>query len=198
MYERPWPNGNATSSAARVVPAVADEQALAVADVRELAREVEERRGVLEAQRDRLGELRRRVDLAEQHVGGRAAAGLAEQPGLEDRGHAVGEGQRDDAAVREHDDGVRVGREHRVEQRELVGRQVDVFAVVALGLEAGRQAEEHDGDVGSGCRGHGLVARAPRSRRRRRRRDAEALRRRRRPGRERADPVERACRGASG
>ena len=92
------------------------------------------------------------LTVAVQHVGDRAAAGLAEQPALEDRRHAVGERQRDDAAVGEHDDGVRVDLEHRVEQFELHGGQVDVLAVVALGLGRGGQPEEHDGDVVQRCR----------------------------------------------
>ena len=54
--------------------------------------------------------------------------------------------RRTHAAVGEHDDGARVRRDHRVEQRELRGGQLDVVAVEALGLLRGRQAEEqHDG-----------------------------------------------------
>ena len=58
----------------RVVAAVADEHALAVADVAVLAGEVEVGRGVLQPQRERLGEPPARVRGAEQQVGDGAAA----------------------------------------------------------------------------------------------------------------------------
>ena len=68
-----------------VVAAVADEDALAVADMALLAGEVEVGRGVLQPQRERLGQPSRGVGRAEQQVGGRAAGALAGQPALQHR-----------------------------------------------------------------------------------------------------------------
>ncbi len=142
---------------ARVVPAVAHEQALAVPHVRVLAREVEVRGAVGEAHRDRLGETARGVHGAVEHVGDRAAAGLAEQPALDDRGHPRREvRQAHDAAVREHDHRAGVRGDHRVGECELRGGQLDVIAVEALGLERCGHAEEEQHGLRSGCRGHRL------------------------------------------
>ena len=116
------PEGVGDLEEALVVPAVADHEALAVAHVPELPGEVAERGVVLEAQGDGLGELARGVDGAVQHVGDGATAGLTEQPGLDDRRHAVDERQGHDAAVRQHDDGVRVRRDHSVEEVERIAR----------------------------------------------------------------------------
>ncbi len=135
-----------------VVPAVADQDAFAVPDVPELAGEAPERRGVLQTQRDGLGELAAGIDLAEQHVGRRRATRLAQQPALEDRGNVAGEWQRDHAAVREHDHCAGVGPPHGFQERQLRVGQVDPCAVVALRLVLRGQAEEHHRDVGRGSR----------------------------------------------
>ena len=67
---------------------VADVDALAVAHVPVLPGEVQVGGVVRQLERDRLGQPAGRVDHAEQHVGDRAAAGLPEQPALQDRGNA--------------------------------------------------------------------------------------------------------------
>ncbi len=130
---------------AGVVPAVAHEHALAVADVAELAGEVPERGGVLEPQGQGLGEPARRRDGAREHVGDGGAAGLAAQPAGEQRGGVVlPRGDRDRRAAGEHHDDARVHRGDGAQQRDLVGGQVEVVAVVALRLVRGGQAEEHE------------------------------------------------------
>ena len=126
----------------RVVPAVADQQALAVAHVSELAGEVAEGRVVLEPHGHRLGELARGVHRTVEHIGDGAATGLAQQPALDDRGHAVGEGQCHDPAVGQDDHDARVDLEHGIEHGQLLGRQVDMVAVEALRLLRSRQTEE--------------------------------------------------------
>ena len=103
--------------------------------------------------RDALRQTSGRVDDAEQHVGDRAAAGLSEQPALDDRGRAVRpSGDPHDAAVGEHDGDAGVHREHRLQQLGLGGRQFEVVAVEALRLVLARQSEE-DQHVGGGLRG---------------------------------------------
>ena len=76
--------------AARVVVAVADEQALVVAhgvvDAGEALRARE--RSLVVAARERRRQLGRRVDVAEQQRGDRVAVLLARIPGLEDAGDA--------------------------------------------------------------------------------------------------------------
>ncbi len=67
------------SLAVGVVVAVTDEHALAVVDVAFLARPVQHARVIVDVQRNRLGELAGRADLAEDHIGERRATGLAEQ-----------------------------------------------------------------------------------------------------------------------
>ena len=131
----------------RVVPAVTHQQALAVADMSELSGEVAERGVVLEPHRHGLGELARGVHRTVEHVSHSAAARLTEQPALDDRGHTVGEGERDHAAVRQHHHDTRVHREHGIEHRKLLGGQIDVVAVEALRLLRGREPEEEHGHV---------------------------------------------------
>ena len=75
---------------ARLVPAVADEHAFAVAHLAVLAGEVAVRRVVLESGGKRGGQATARLVLAEQHVGERVRHLLAAEPGDEDRGHRVG------------------------------------------------------------------------------------------------------------
>ena len=148
MYDSPWPNGNRTSRVARVVPAVAHEEALAVADVPELAREVEVRGGVLEAHRDGLGESTRGVHRAVEHVGDRpirrpgrraspsriagtrSANGSSTTPPFESTTTVFGL----TASTASSSSSCAAGRSQ-------------VVAVEALGLERGRQAEEEHGDV---------------------------------------------------
>jgi hypothetical protein len=61
--------------------------ALAVPHVAGLAGKVQIGRMVGQSQRDRLGEPARRVHPADEHIGDRATAGLAEQPTLDQRRH---------------------------------------------------------------------------------------------------------------
>ena len=142
----------------RVVAAVADEHAFAVAHVPRFAGEVQVRRVVLQAQRDRLREPARRVRGTEQQVGDRTSRGLTGQPALQHRRrvlHPVGDGDR--RAVGEHDHEARVRSGQPSEQLALDGGQVDIRAVEALRLVARRQPEERDHDIGVGRHSHGLI-----------------------------------------
>ena len=101
---------------------------------------------VRQLERDRLGQPPGRVDHAEQHVGDRAAAGLPEQPALQDRRNArVPRPGAEHAAVGEHHDRARVGGGNAFDQLQVRGRQVDVVPVGALGLA--HAADEHERDV---------------------------------------------------
>ena len=132
-----------------VVVAVADEEALAVADVALVAREVQVGRGVLQADRHRLREAAGRVGLAEEHVGDRAAAGLAAEPTFDQGLHSVlPRADRDHRSVGQyHHQPVCCGGDG-IEHGQLVGREVDVGAVVPLGLVARWEAQEQDRGVG--------------------------------------------------
>ena len=141
---------------AGVVPAVAHEDALAVAHMPVLAREVQGRGGVLEAQRDGLGQAAGGVHRTGDDVGQRAAAGLAAQPGGKHGRHLVGERHLDHSAAHQRDGEVRVGRAHLLEQRQLDGRQLQVGPVKALGFDGAWQAQQEDDGVGPAGNRHGL------------------------------------------
>ena len=97
------------SLAVGVVVAVTDEHALAVVDVAFLARPVQRARVIADVQRNRLGELAGRADLAEDHIGERRATGLAEQPGFEDALGVLGpRGHGDHGTVGQYDHDVLV------------------------------------------------------------------------------------------
>ena len=150
------PEGVADLEPVSVVPAIADEQPLAVPDGAELAGEGPDRRIVRVAHGHGLGEAARGVDRAEEQIGDGAPAALAEQPTLEDGAGAVLPGvQRHDRAVGKHDDDLVVDGRHGLEQVELCGGKVQMRPVVALGLVRGRQAEEHHHHLG----GPGLLDR---------------------------------------
>lgn len=105
-----------------VVVAIADEHALAVVDVAFLARPVQRARVIADVQRNRLGELAGRADLAEDHIGERRAAGLAEQTGFENALGVLGpRGHGDDGAVGQHDHDVLVRGGDLFEQGDLLG-----------------------------------------------------------------------------
>ena len=121
------------SLAVGVVVAVTDEHALAVVDVAFLARPVQHARVIVDVQRNRLGELAGRADLAEDHIGERRATGLAEQPGFEDALGVLGpRGHGDDGAVGQHDHDVLVRGGDLFEQGDLLGGHVEGFAIEAL------------------------------------------------------------------
>ena len=135
-----------------VVPAVADEQALAVPDDAPLAGEVADRRVVLVPDRDGLAEATGGSDRPREQIRGRAASRLAEQPALQDRAHAVLPGvERDDGAVRQHHGDVRVGVGDRIDERDLLRGQVHAGAVVALRLVGGGQPQEQQDHLGVRC-----------------------------------------------
>ena len=124
-----------------VVVAVADEHALAVVDVAFLARPVQHARVIADVQRNRLGELAGRADLAEDHIGERRATGLAEQPGFEDALGVLGpRGHGDHGAVGQHDHDVLVRGGDLFEQGDLLGGHVEGVAVEAFGFRGFRQA----------------------------------------------------------
>ncbi len=76
--------------AARVVPAVADEQALAVSHLTTLAWIVRECGRVLEPYRNRRRQLARRRHVARQHIGQGVPPLFSGEPRLHDRGNIVG------------------------------------------------------------------------------------------------------------
>ena len=118
-----------------VVVAVADEYALAVVDVALLARPVRHARVIVDVQRNRLGELAGRADLAEDHIGERRATGLAAQPGFEDALGVLGPWcHGDDGAVGEYDHNVLVFGCDGFEQCDLLGRHVEGLTVEAFGF----------------------------------------------------------------
>ena len=124
-----------------VVVAIADEHALAVVDVAFLARPVQRARVIADVQRNRLGELAGRADLAEDHIGERRAAGLAEQTGFENALGVLGpRGHGDDGAVGQHDHDVLVRGGDLFEQGDLLGGHVEGVAVEAFGFRGFRQA----------------------------------------------------------
>ena len=94
-------------------------------------------RVVLEPHGEGLGQVARRVDVAEQHVRERFAVLLAgkklqqHRAGLVDPGHGHGRADID------HDDGVRIGVEHGVHERVLPAVKVHGCPVAAFGLGAG-------------------------------------------------------------
>ena len=140
-----------------VVVAIADEHALAVVDVAFLARPVQRARVIADVQRNRLGELAGRADLAEDHIGERRAAGLAEQTGFENALGVLGpRGHGDDGAVGQHDHDVLVRGGDLFEQGDLLGGHVEGFAIEALGFRGFRQAQEHEDNVGVLGGFHGL------------------------------------------
>jgi hypothetical protein len=141
-----------------IVGAIADEQPLAVAHVLRVTGEVDCRRDVGQADRDRLREPPARLGHTRQDVGDRATGALPGEPALHDRGDAVGPvGHAHDRAVHEHDDHVRVCGEHGGEKPALVRRELDVGAVVALRLVRRRQPEHTDDGVGVLCVRHRLT-----------------------------------------
>lgn len=157
MHVRDLERGIAQAVAERVVDglavgvviAVADEHTLAVVDVTLLAGPVDHARVVLDVQRNGLGELAGRADLAEDHVGERGTAGLAEQPGFEDAlGMAGPRGDGDDGAVGQHDGDVRVDGGDLGEQFELLGGHVEGSAIEAFGLGGLGKPEEQERHVG--------------------------------------------------
>ena len=109
-------------------------------------------------EREGLGQLAGGVDLAEEHVGNRAAAGLPHHPRLQHGRRAVdplahGHG----GAVVEDDHAVGLDGGHGLDQRHLLRGQVEVGAVVAFGFLEGRQGDVEQGHIGGLGRGHGLV-----------------------------------------
>ncbi len=134
---KPVPEGEGHREVAGVVPAVADEDSLAVTNTAALAREVEEGGRVGQPHWHGLGQSAGRVDPPGEHVGDGAAARLTEQRGLQQGRQPVGEGQGDHAAGGEHHDGVGLCGEHGGEQIDLFDGQVEGGAVEALGLRLG-------------------------------------------------------------
>ena len=130
-----------------------------------LARPVQHARVIVDAQRNRLGELAGRADLAEDHIGERRAAGLAEQPGFEDALGVLGpRGHGDHGAVGQHDHDVLVRGGDLFEQGDLLGGHVEGVAVEAFGFRGFRQAQEHEDNVGvlGGFHGFGFEGRVGR------------------------------------
>ena len=128
---------------------VADHHAFAVPDVPLLAREVQVARGVLQPQRDRLGQPTGGVDRAGEQVRECAPAGLAEQePGQHGVHVVVPALQGDDPARGEDDDRPPADRGDRPDQLHLRRGQVERGPVEALGLVAVGQPGEDDRDVG--------------------------------------------------
>ena len=141
-----------------VVRAVADEEALAVADDPETTREVEVRRVVLQPQRHRLGQLPRRVDGTGDQIGRGTTGGLTAQPALQDRRGVLLPGRHPHyRAVGQHHDQPVVHGGQGLDQRHLVGRQIHMRPVEALRLGAGRQAQEDQHVIGVPGGGHGLL-----------------------------------------
>ena len=135
---------------------VADVDALAVLrDARPDRHAVQ--RVVLPAGGEGLREAAARLRGAGQHVGDRAAARLAAEVALEDRGDPVAPRQLDRRAVGEHDDHVVVGRRERLDQRVVRRRQPEVRPVEALGLVRLGQPDEDDDGVAAAREGDGLV-----------------------------------------
>jgi hypothetical protein len=135
------PEGVADLAVEGVEAAVADEDAFAVADVAGLTGEVEVGRGVLQPQRERLGQPSRGVGRAKQQVGGRAAGGLAGQPAFQHRlGVLLPVREPHHRAVGQHHREVRVGVGEPGQQGRLAGRKVQVAAVESLrpGSASGR------------------------------------------------------------
>jgi hypothetical protein len=141
-----------------VEPAVADEHPLAVAHEALLTGEVEVRRGVFQAQRDRLGQPTAGVGSAGEDIGDRPAHRLAAQPALQHGGRVLFPGRgAHGRAVGEHDH-YRCARSAEPGQQVGLGRgEVDVGAVEALGLGDGGQAEVGHDDVGARRDPHGLL-----------------------------------------
>ncbi|GAB3111429.1 hypothetical protein GCM10027055_12000 [Janibacter alkaliphilus] len=141
-----------------VVPAVADEDPFAVPDRAQLPGEAEIGRRILQPQRDGLGEAAGGRHPPPQHLGDGTAAGLPGQPALEDGLRVrLDLPQRHHAPVRQDDDHPVADRRHRTEHGELVGGQVEVGAVEALGLLGGREPEDDDDRAGRTGGGHRLV-----------------------------------------
>ena len=140
-----------------VVVPVSDEHALAVIDMTLLARPVHGGRIVVHIVDDGLREFTGRGFVAEDHVGERRAAGLAQQPGLQDRLGAALPRQRDHGTVRQHDRHVRVRGGHGLKHLDLLGGDVQCGAVETFGLVGGGQAEEQQYDVGLLGGRHGLL-----------------------------------------
>jgi hypothetical protein len=109
----------------RLVPSVPDHHTLAVADVALLAGKVDVAGGVGQPHRDGFGEPARRTDGTEQHVGQRAATGLAQQERLQDRIDIVMPALHGhDSPVCEHHHSARRGGRHRADHSALRHRKL--------------------------------------------------------------------------
>ena len=96
VYERPCPKREPRLDAARVVPAVADEDALRRRAPCRSRRDSSCNAGVSSMpDRHRRRQLPRRRHVAAQHVGQRVAPFLTREPALQDRGDVVGPRHRD-------------------------------------------------------------------------------------------------------
>jgi hypothetical protein len=134
-----------------VVPPVADEQPLAVADMPVLTGEVQVGGIVGETGRHGLAQLAGRVHRAGEDIGQCCSTALPQQVAVQDRRRRplhLAEFQR--ATVGEHDDDPLLHRPHRAQQRQLLGRQLDGRPVETLRFLVLRQAEEEHGDIGIG------------------------------------------------
>ena len=132
----------------RLVPAIADVQPLAIPDRVAVAREVEVRGGVLEPERERLGEAAGRVDHAEQDVRDRPTGGLARVPRLEDRGGAVDPRRHGHGGAIEQDhDGPGLHGADRADQRHVLRCEVQVCPIATLRFLRDRHRHEDDGDI---------------------------------------------------
>ncbi len=104
--------GKARWHRARVVPAVADEQAFAVANLAELTGKVAVRRIVLDATGKRGRESATRLGRAGQHVHHRVGHLLAAEPHLKERRRLIGPIESNGRAGVQHDHRAGIGREH--------------------------------------------------------------------------------------
>ena len=91
------------------------------------------------------------LDRAGEHVGERGAELLAAEVALQHRGDLVGPRQHHGGAGVDDDDRARVRRDDGADEVVLAAGQVEVLAVVALGLDLRVGADDDDRDIG--CRG---------------------------------------------
>jgi hypothetical protein len=110
--------------------------------------------GCLQPNRDRLGQLRGRVDLTEQNVGRGAAAGLAEKRAVEDGRYTRYERHGYHAAVGENHNGARVNVQYSIQDCELVHWKVNVGPVETFGLKRSGKTEDHDCHLRVACSAH--------------------------------------------